>query len=74
MRRLYSSLGITISGRPFGRMPCRIERTQSTGLYAPVTPPGPPVRLGARISIAPSSTTTLPAPSRPWQSPQPRER
>ena len=75
MKRAYSSLGMMIAGRPFGLTPWRIERTQSTGLYAAVTPPGPAVRLGARISmLSPSSTTTPPLPSMPWQSPQPRER
>ncbi len=64
-----------ITGRPSGLMPWRIVRTQSTGVYAATTPPGPRVMFGERTSIpGPSSMTTRPVPSLPWQSPQPRER
>jgi hypothetical protein len=64
-----------ITGRPSGLTPWRIVLTQSLGVYRATTPAGAGVMSGERMSMPlPSSTTTLPAPSAPWQPPQPRER
>jgi hypothetical protein len=60
-----------MAGRPLGFTPWRIVRSQSSGLYATVTPPA--VMFGPAMRSAPLSTNMRPPPFAPWQSTHPRD-